>query len=115
MITLRRAVPAGLVLALSACAPLVPGPSPEDLLARIEAASTRSDHEALAAHYDGAAASMGASALEHRKMAGESFGPGRGSWTRPAHCRTLARSYDAHATEYRAMAVAQRQLAALAR
>lgn len=114
MISMRGAGAAAILSILSACAAVPGSPSPDELLARIEAAHTRADHEALALHYAGEAASSRATALEHRKMARETFGPGKSRWSMPAHCRRLARSHEARAAELEGMAFAQRQLAARA-
>ena len=110
-----RALAAGMAaIAIAGCAASPAGPSPEELLSSIGAARTRADHEALAAYYAREGAFARASALEHRNMATQPLGAGRGSWTMPAHCRRLAESYAARAAEQEGMALAQRQLAARA-
>lgn len=102
-------------LALAGCAALPAGPTPAELLQKVQGARTRAEHESLAAYYSGVAASARAEAQAHREMARAPAGVGRGDWTRPAHCRAIAAAYDGRASEQEAMAVAQRQLAALAR
>ena len=94
-----------LLLALAGCAAVAP--SAQEQLRKVEAARTRADHEGLAA-YAREAASAKASALEHRKMARGNFGASRGSAGMPAHCRRLAESYEARASEQEAMAFVQR-------
>ena len=116
---MRRAIRGALVgislIGLTACASAPTGPSAEELLHAVQAARTAAEHESLAAHYESEAATERRNAERHRRMAQEPLGAGRGSWSMPAHCRALASSYEAHAMEYQAMAVAQRQLAPLTR
>ena len=111
-----RALAAGMAaITIAGCAATPASPSPQELLRSIEAARTRADHEALAAYYAREGAFARASALEHRNMATQPLGAGRGSWTMPAHCHRLAESYAARAAELEGMALAQRQLAARAK
>lgn len=103
----------GLVLAGCASGPNA-APSPE-LLQRIEAAHTRSDHEALVAYYDGEATAARARAVEHRKMAKSyqgvmSSGKGGGS-NMPAHCNSIVNLYESMAIEYDGLAADHRQMA----
>ena len=108
-----RALAAGMAaIAIAGCAASPADPSAEELLSSIGAARTRADHEALAAHYAREMALARAKVLEHRRMAAEPLGASRGSWTLPAHCRALAHSYAARASEQEGMLLAQRQLAA---
>jgi hypothetical protein len=98
---------------LVGCATGPSGPSPE-LLQKIESASTRSDHEALATHYDKQAAAARALAAEHRKMAQGyqgMFAGGRGGASMPAHCNAIVRNQEGIAAEYEGMAAGHRQLA----
>ena len=86
-----------------------------DVAAKVTAAKTAADHEALAAEYDKQAAAAKAGAAEHRRM-GEAY---KGSTTfkssagnsMPQHCASLAKSFDEQAKMYEAMAEAERALA----
>lgn len=90
-------------------------PSPE-LLQRIEAAQTRTDHEALAIHYANEAAGARAKAVEHRKMAKSyQIYQSRGSTSMVTHCNTLVSSYEGIAVEHEGMAADHRQMAGQAR
>jgi hypothetical protein len=91
-----------------------PAMTSTDLLQRIEAARTRSDHQALATHYDQQAAAARALAAEHRKMAASyqgMFAGGRGGASMPAHCNAIVRSQESIAAEYDGMAAGHRQMA----
>lgn len=107
----RRVAAALLVvgIALSGCAGFSTAPSAE-LQQKIEAASTRSDHEALVNFYAQEASSARAKAIEHRKMA-KSYIGGRGGASMQAHCNSIVKSYEGIATEYDAMAASHRQMA----
>jgi len=113
--SLRRIAAAlllGLVLAGCASGPNA-APSPE-LQQRIEAARTRSDHEALATYYDREAASARAFAVEHRRMARSYQGyvaSGRGGASMPAHCNAIVSQFESIAAEYDGMAAEHRQMA----
>lgn len=99
--------------ALAGCATGPSGSSPE-LLQKIESASTRSDHEALATYYDQQAAAARALAAEHRKMARSyqgMLGGGRGGASMPSHCNAIVRNQEGIAVEYEAMAAGHRKLA----
>lgn len=102
-----------LSVVLAGCASGPNAPSP-DLLQRIEAARTRGDHEALAAHYDQETAKARAIADSHRKM-GKSYqgnlSLGRSEANIAAHCSAIARSQEGIAAEYEGMAAAHRQFA----
>jgi PBP1b-binding outer membrane lipoprotein LpoB len=103
------------VLAGCASGPFAPS---TDLLRQIESATTRADHESLAARYDKEAASARATAVEHRKMAQSYQGMvagGRGGASMVAHCNAIVRSQESIAVEFEAMAAAHRQLAAQAK
>lgn len=83
---------------------------------RIEAAQTRTDHEALAVYYDNEAVGARAKGAEHRKMA-KSYQTvqSRDSGTMAAHCSTLVRSYEGIAADYEVMAAGHRQMAGQAK
>ena len=110
-----------MALALSAvlagCASGPKPPSPE-LQQQIEAARTRSDHEALASQYVRQAAEARASAAEHRRMATtytRMSSSGRGGSAMPAHCNVIASSQDGIAAAYDGMAADHRQMASQAK
>ena len=103
-----------LSVVLAGCASEPKSSSPE-LQQQIEAARTRTDHAALATHYDREAARARASATEHRSMA-QSYQRmgGRTAATMPAHCNALVSMYESIAAEYAGMAADHRGLAAQA-
>jgi hypothetical protein len=92
-----------------------------DLSQRIESARTRSDHEALAAHFSREASASRANAGEHRKMASDFLkyqALAAAKWpdyTMPAHCDSIVRHQEAKAAEFDGRAATHRQLAAQAR
>jgi hypothetical protein len=82
----------------------------------VKNAKTPADHLALAARYDKLAADAQAQAASHRTMAETYKGSAspKGvvrSTAMVGHCMTLAKSFDAQAKEYKAMAEAHRQMA----
>lgn len=95
------------------CASGLKDPSSE-LLQQIEAASTRSDHEALVSYYEREATGARASAVGHRKMA-QSYqaisSTNRGGASMQTHCNSLVSLYEGAATEYDGLAGMHRQLA----
>jgi hypothetical protein len=87
-----------------------------DIDAKIAAAKTPADHEAIAAYYDGKAKDARDKAAEHTKMAKEYRSVGHLAKGRfPEHCEGLARIYTSAAKEYEAMAKAHRDMAAHAK
>lgn len=100
--------------AVAGCASGPNAPSPE-LLQRITAASTRSDHEALAAYYDREAAAARVTAETHRKIA-KSYPAmttgGRGSANLQAPHNSIISKYESIATEYSGLAEEHRRMAA---
>lgn len=105
-----------LSVVMAGCASGPKDPSSE-LLQQIEAASTRSDHEALVSYYEREAAGARTSAIGHRKMA-QSYqvisSNNRGAASMQTHCNSLVRLYEGAATEYDGLAGLHRQLAASA-
>jgi hypothetical protein len=83
--------------------------------AKITAAKTAADHDAIAACYDDMAKEAQAKVAEHKKMA-QAYGMGgvghQATKTHfHQHCEALIRSYEAEAKEYTALAAAHRDLA----
>jgi len=80
----------------------------------ITSAKTAADHEAIAKHFADKASDREAVAARHRKMA-ETYkkvgGAAIEKWHLDAHCENLARSDEAAAKEYQALAEAHRELA----
>lgn len=110
----RRVVSALLLSAVLAGCASGPTVTSTDLLQRVEAARTRSDHQSLATYYDQQAAAARAMAAEHRKMSVSYQGMlagGRGGASMPAHCNAIVRSQESIAAEYEAMAAGHRQMA----
>lgn len=98
---------------LAACAVDPKSPAPE-LLQRIEAARTRSDHEGLATTYDKEASAARAIAADHRRMAksyGSAAASGRGGPSMAAHCNAIVRQYEGIAAEFDGLAAGHRQMA----
>lgn len=104
----------GVVMAGCASGPKDPS---SELLQQIEAASTRSDHEALVSYYEREATGARTSAVGHRKMA-QSYqvisSNNRGGASMQTHCNSLVSLYEGAATEYDGLAGMHRQMAASA-
>jgi hypothetical protein len=83
--------------------------------AKIGAAKTAAEHEAIAACYEDLAKNAQAKADEHKKMAKAYSMSGIGNQATKTHfhqhCEALIHSYEAEAKEYDAMAKAHRQMA----
>jgi len=94
-------------------------PHPMDMTHAVQAAKTRSDHEALAEHYERAAKEMQAKAAEHQKMAAQYEANkslyGKQTQSLVSHCQGLVRVYEQAAAENRSMAESHRQLASEAK
>jgi hypothetical protein len=88
-----------------------------DIAKQVQSAKTAADHEAIAKAYDEKSAAAKANAAEHRRMAesykgiSTSIGKGAGVSAMPQHCEALAKSFDAEAEHYAAMAQTHRDLA----
>jgi hypothetical protein len=80
---------------------------------------TRSDHEALAKHYEDAAKEMQEKADDHKKMLGQYEAKkalyGKQAQSLISHCQGLVRNYEQAAAENRNMADSHRQMAAEAK
>jgi hypothetical protein len=83
--------------------------------AKISAAKTAADHDAIAACYDDMAKDAQAKVAEHEKMAKaysmSSVGNQATKTHFHQHCEALIRSYGAEAKEYEALAKAHRDMA----
>ncbi len=104
----------GVVLVGCASGPRPPSP---ELVQRITAATTRTDHETLAVYYDREAATARDYATAHRKMAKSYQGmvvAGKGGASMPAHCNSIVSLYESIASEYSGLAGEHRQIAATA-
>nr|WP_295773750.1 hypothetical protein [Rhodoferax sp.] len=105
-------------LALSGCADTAKSAPTLNLQQRIEAAHTRTDHEALVVYYDGEAAAARVKAAEHRDMIKayqRQVANGRGNANMETHCNSLITGYEAMAADYDMLATHHRQSAALAK
>ena len=94
-------------------------PHPMDMTQAVQAAKTRSDHEALAKHYDEAAKEMQAKADEHKQLIAQ-YEANRALYGKQAqalinHCQGLERVYEQAAAENRSMAESHRQMASEAK
>ena len=91
-------------------------PHPMDMTQAVQNAKTRSDHEALAEHYENAAKEMQKQADEHKDMLAQYeankalYGKQYQSLT--SHCQGLVRVYEQAAADNRSMAESHRQMAA---
>jgi hypothetical protein len=98
------------LLSVSACTPV--GKMTHDMDTIIQSATTKADHEALAAHYEQEAKALQDKAVEHRKMAQTYASSG---WPRnrglAEHCETIASAYQTAAKENLALAKEHRELA----
>ncbi len=85
-----------------------------DVATAIEAASTKADHEKIAAYFETEASDFEAKVAQHRRMskAYQHSGHLRAFSTRMrAHCAKFIKIYEAAATEIREMSKSHRQLA----
>lgn len=103
----------GVAFSCQAAGPIEPPPSRE-LQRRIDTAHSRSDHEALAAHYFKQADAARLKVAEHRKLAKsyESLlASGKGGANMVEHCNSIARSYELISAGYDGMGEGHQQLA----
>ena len=94
-------------------------PHPMDMTQAVQSAKTRSDHEALAKHYEDAAKEMQAKVDEHKKMLSD-YQARRSLYSKQAgdlinHCQGLIRVYEQAAAENMSMAKLHREIAAEAK
>jgi hypothetical protein len=110
-----RVLAVGVLLLGGACAPA--GKMTHDMNTMIQQASTKADHEALAAHYEEEARALRAKATEH-EMRAQAYAKGggyvKGKTNLIQHCNVLAAKYREVATEYLDLAKEHRELAAAA-
>jgi hypothetical protein len=90
-----------------------------DMSQAVQGAKTRSDHEALAKHYDDAAKEMRAKAEEHKKLLGQYEAKkslyGKQAQALISHCQGLVRIYEQAAADNLSMAQSHREMAAEAK
>ena len=82
--------------------------------AKISAAKTAADHEAIAACYDDMAKEAQAKATEHKEMGAayrKSGGAAANKLGLPAHCDYFTKAFQGEAKTYEEMAKAHRQMA----
>jgi len=94
-------------------------PMDMDMTQAVQSAKTRSDHDALAKHYEDAAKQMQLKADEHKKLLAQ-YQAKKGLYGKQAqslisHCQGLIRIYEQAATENMEMAKSHRELAAEAK
>jgi hypothetical protein len=104
-----------LLLALglaTACSEMVSHPM--DMSQAVENAASKSDHEALAKHYEEVAREMQLKADEHKKLLShyeaKGYLYGKRALDLQAHCRGLINAYEKAAEENLAMAKLHRQM-----
>ena len=100
------------LLLISACAPI--GKMTHEMDTMIQSATTKADHEALAAHYEQEAKALQAKAADHRRMAQGYAKSGGYAVTKGnllQHCEALASTYGKAADENLELAKQHRQLA----
>lgn len=97
---------------LAACSAV--NPHPMDMSQAVQRATTTADHEALAKHYDEAAAEMQLKVDEHKKLLSQyesqSYLYGRQAEDLKAHCQELVMVYEKAVDANRKMAELHRQM-----
>lgn len=84
----------------------------DDMAAKVAAAKSAADHQALAAEYDTHAKKATGEAEHHEKMAKSYEGLGKmGQYHVTQHCANLSKSYREQAKEFQALADAHRAAA----
>jgi len=90
-----------------------------DMTQAVQSAKTRSDHDALAKHYEDAAKEMRTNADEHKKLLAQYEARkslyGKQAQSLISHCQGLIRVYEQAAAENLNMAESHRQMAAEAK
>ena len=88
----------------------------EDLSAKIAAAKTAADHEALAAEFTKEAEEAEANAMAHDNMAKSYKGLGKvGQYHGDTHCAAIAAGYRTQAKQLKELAAAEREAAKAAK
>jgi hypothetical protein len=91
-----------------------PNPHPMDMSQAVQSASSKADHEALAKHYEEAAAQMQVKVDEHKKLLAQyeakSYIYGRQAQDFKAHCEGLINAYEKVVEENLSMAKMHRQM-----
>ncbi len=94
-------------------------PMAMDMTQSVQSAKTRSDHDALAKHYEDAAKEMQAKADEHKKLLAQYEARkslyGKQAQSLISHCQGLVRIYEQAAKENIGMAQSHREMAAEAK
>jgi len=89
-------------------------PHPMDMSEAVQNASSKADHEALAEHYEEAAAQMQAKVDEHKKLLAQyeakSYIYGRQAQDFKAHCEGLINAYEKAVKANQSMAKMHRQM-----
>jgi hypothetical protein len=92
---------------------------PMDMTQAVQTADTRSDHTALANHYENAAKEMQAKVDEHKKLLAQYEARkslyGKQAQSLISHCQGLIRIYEQAAKENLGMAQSHREMAAEAK
>ncbi len=100
---------------LASCAPMERY-HPMDMIQAVQSAKTRTDHEALAAHYENVAQAMREKVQIHKKILeqyeSDGYHYGREVEDLRAHTRALIRFYEQAAEANWSMALSHRKLAA---
>jgi hypothetical protein len=116
---MKTIAPLVLVAAFALLGSCAINPHPMDMTRAVQSATTRSDHDALAKHYEDAAKEMRANADEHKKMLAQYQAKkdiyGKHAQDLMNHCQGLIRIYDQAAAENIAMAKSHREMAAEAK
>lgn len=113
---MKNIVSLAIVAFLSLLASCTMNPHPMDMTQAVQNAKTRSDHEALARHYEDVARDMQAKADDHKKMLAQ-YERNRSLYGKQGqsligHCQDLAHIYEQAAAENRSMAESHHQMAA---
>jgi predicted secreted protein len=81
----------------------------DNVVQQLQSAKTPADHQALADYFNAKAEAAAANAAKHESMAGVSQRGAHDVWRE--HCSSLVKTYRRQASDYRALAKQQEQLA----